>query len=184
MNKPTVIRWLRSLAVLIAAFFATLSVVAGETAILLDGKLTIEIAEGWKPDKDKAVRQSIANYRAKKSDAWGAVLRGTNGLDPAGLDAYKAKKIADYTKGLSWLPKLTWLKTDVTTIAGRSWADLCFIGQLEGTKNPRDGMMYTRIFSTSYEGQLLEIMFTSNTDKNPTTKAKIDRMIDSVRLVD
>lgn len=184
MNNPAALRWLRSLSIHIVAFFATFSVVASETAILLDGKLTIEIAEGWKPDKDKSVPQSIANYRAKKGDAWGSILRGTHGLEPAGLSAYKAKKIADYTKGLAWLPKLNWLKTDVSTIAGRSWVDLCFIGQLEGTKNPREGMMYTRIFATSYEGQLLEIMFTSNTDRNPTTQAKIDRMIDSVRLVD
>jgi len=51
-------------------------------------------------------------------------------------------------------------------------------------KDARDGLMYTRIFATSFDGQLLEIMFTSNTDPEPATKDKIDKVIESVQLVD
>jgi hypothetical protein len=36
----------------------------------------------------------------------------------------------------------------------------------------------------SNAGQLLEIMFTSNTDPNPALKDKIDEVIKSVRLED
>jgi hypothetical protein len=46
----------------------------------------------------------------------------------------------------------------------------------------RDGLMYTRILATSYGGQLLEIMLTSDTDPNPSAQDKIDEMIASVRL--
>ena len=42
--------------------------------------------------------------------------------------------------------------------------------------------MYTRILATSYRGQLLEILFTSNTDETPALKDKIDNVIESVRL--
>ncbi len=41
---------------------------------------------------------------------------------------------------------------------------------------------YTRILATSYEGQLLEIMFTSNTDESPALKDSIDKVMESVRL--
>ena len=42
--------------------------------------------------------------------------------------------------------------------------------------------MYTRILATSYGGQLLEILFTSNTDENPALKDKIDKVMESVKL--
>ena len=48
---------------------------------------------------------------------------------------------------------------------------LRFIATCENAKDARDGLLYTRILATSYFGQLLEIMFTSNTDPNPALKA-------------
>lgn len=151
---------------------------------LLDGKLTLEIEDGFVPDKSRVAKQTIAAFKAKKGDAWGAVARGTRGLDPAALGDYLTRKSAEYTKGLAWLPKLTWLKNDTVTLRGRQWADLRFIGQMPDAKNPMDGVLYTRILATSYQGQLLEIIFTSNTDRSDATKAKIDRMIESVKLAD
>jgi hypothetical protein len=70
----------------------------------------------------------------------------------------------------------------IATINGRKWADLRFIAPRENAKDARDGLLYTRILATSYGGQLLEIMFTSNTDPNPALKDKIDKVIESVRL--
>lgn len=151
---------------------------------LLDGKLTLEIEDGFVSDKSRVAKKTIAAFKAKKGDAWGAVVRGTRGLDPAALGDYLTSKSAEYTKGLAWLPKLTWLKKDTVTLRGRQWADLRFIGQMPDAKNPMDGVLYTRIFATSYEGQLLEIIFTSNTDRSDATRAKIDRMIESVKLAD
>jgi hypothetical protein len=90
--------------------------------------------------------------------------------------------VAEYTKGLSWLPKLNWLKKEVVTIDGRKWADMRYIAPRKNAKDPRDGLMYTRILGTSYDGQLLEIIFTSNTDENPALKDKIDKVLESVRL--
>jgi hypothetical protein len=70
------------------------------------------------------------------------------------------------------------------TIDGRKWADMIYIAPRKNAKNARDGLMYTRIFGTSYKGQLLEFIFTSNTDENPALKDKIDKVIESVRLAD
>jgi hypothetical protein len=151
---------------------------------LLDGKLSMEIEDGFVVDKDRVTKQVIAGFKGRKGDAWGAVTRGTRGLEPAALGDYLTRKAAEYTKGLSWLPRLTWLKNEMVTIHGRRWADLRFIGQREGAKGPMDGMLYTRILATSSGGQLLEIIFTSNTDRDPATKTKIDRILESVRLED
>jgi hypothetical protein len=157
---------------------------ASSPIILLDGKLTMEIEDGFVSDKERGGKQIIAAFKGRKGDAWGAVTRGTHGLEPAELGDYLTRKAAEYTKGLSWLPRLTWLKNEMVTIHGRRWADLRFIGQREGAKGPMDGMLYTRILATSYGGQLLEIIFTSNTDRDPATKVKIDRILESVKLAD
>ena len=139
-------------------------------------------------DKEHASKQSIADFKARKSDGWGTITRGTHGLRPEGLTNYMDKKVADYTKGLSWLPRLDLLKKEIVTINSESfrskWADLRFIAPRGNAKDARDGLMYTRILATSYGGQLLEIMFTSNTDPNPALKDKIDKVIESVRLED
>lgn len=92
------------------------------------------------------------------------------------------KKVAEYSEGLSWLPRLDWLKKEIVTINGRKWADLRYIAPRKDAKDARDGLMYTRILATSYRGQLLEILFTSNTDPSPTLKDKIDKVIESVIL--
>ncbi len=153
-----------------------------DTVNLLEGKLKLDLMGAFVADDSRTSAQSIADFKARNSDGWGSVLRGTHGLQPDGLDAYVKRKVADYTKGLSWLPKLVWLKNDIVTIDGRKWADLCFIAPRKGAKDPRDGLMYTRIFATSYGGQLLEITFTSNTDPNRALKDKIDKVIESVKL--
>ena len=169
---------------LIATLSGSGSLLAQGAVTLLDGKLKLELTDAFAADGSHSSRQSIADYKARNSDGWGNVTRGTHGLQPYGLDDYAKKKVADYTKGLSWLPRLNWLKNEIVTLNGRKWADLRFIAPRKDAKDPRDGLMYTRIFATSYGGQLLEIMFTSNTDPNPALKDKIDKVIESVRLED
>lgn len=170
--------------VVFAIMGATAGFVEASEVALLDGRLTMELPDGVSPDERKVNRKVIAGFKLKKSDAWGIVLRGTRGLEPEALGDYLANKTEEYTKDLAWLPKLTWLKKEMVTIHGRKWADLRFIGQMEKPKGPMDGMLYTRILATSYEGQLLEIVFTSNTDKDSGTKAKIDKILESVKLTE
>lgn len=171
------------LGILIVAALAAVSFVCAQPVTLLDGKLKFDTTDAFVPKKEAtSSKQSIADFDGRDSDAWGAVTRGTHGLQPDGLDNYMKNKVAEYTKGLSWLPKLNWLKKEIVTIDGRKWADLRYIAPRKNAKNPRDGLMYTRILGTSYEGQLLEIIFTSNTDQNPAIKDKIDKVLESVRL--
>ena len=52
----------------------------------------------------------------------------------------------------------------------------------KGMKDYRNNPVYTRFLTTSYKGQLLEIMFTSNLDTDPRRKEEIDHIMDSVHL--
>jgi hypothetical protein len=154
-----------------------------ETVSFLDGKLKLDLGESFSQEMPKSEKKTeLAHFAARDSDAWGAITRGTHGLKPEGLSAYMQNKVAEYTKGLSWLPKLNWLKKEIVTINGRQWADLRYIAPKAHPANPRDGLLYTRILATSYDGQLLEILFTSNTDENPALKDQIDKVIESVQL--
>ena len=168
---------------LFIAVLASIGVANAEPVTLLDGKLKLDTGEAFVSEKnDDAGKQEIAHFAAREGDAWGAITRGTHGLQPDGLPTYLKNKVAEYTKGLSWLPQLKWLRKEIVTLDGRKWADLRYIASPAHSTNPRDGLLYTRILATSYEGQLLEILFTSNTDEKPATKDQIDRIIESVRL--
>jgi hypothetical protein len=170
-------------AILTAALLAAVTLVFAQPVTLLDGKLKLDTTDAFALKKEAtSSKQSIADFDGRESDAWGAITRGTHGLQPDGLDAYMKRRVAEYTKGLSWLPKLNWLKKEIVTIDGRKWADMRYIAPRENAKDSRDGLMYTRILATSYDGQLLEILFTSNTDENPAIKDKIDKVLESVRL--
>jgi hypothetical protein len=170
-------------ATLFLALVVAVGAVKAEPAILLDGKLKFDSTDVFVPDKEPtSEKQAIAHFEARDSDAWGMVLRGTHGLQPGDLPGYMKKKVVEFTKGLAWLPKLNWLKKEIVTIGGQQWVDLRYIAPRAHAKNPRDGLLYTRLLATSYKGQLLEITFTSNTDENPALKDKIDQVMDSVRL--
>lgn len=174
-----------SFTILVVSMLAIGSVAEAEPVSLLDGKLKLETTDAFVVDSGpKSSKQSIADFKGRSSDGWGAILRGTHGLQPEGLANYMENKVASYTKGLSWLPRLSWLKKEIVTIDGRKWADIRFIAPREKAKDPLDGLMYTRILATSCGGQLLEIMFTSNTDPNRSLKEKIDKVIESVKLED
>lgn len=172
------------LGIFTVVVLATVGSVFAQPIALLDGKLKLETTDAFVLKKEAtSSKQSIADFEGRgESDGWGAVTRGTHGLQPDGLSTYMKNKVAEYTKGLSWVPKLNWLKKEIVTIGGRKWADLRFIVPRTKAKDPRDGLLYTRILATSYEGQLLEIMFTSNTDEDPVLKDKIDKVIETVRL--
>lgn len=167
-------------AALVAVAFNPRDAGASETR-LLGGKLSLQIAKGWSIDrKEAASANTLGAWR--RGAAWGVVVRGTHGLSSEDLVRYKNRKVAEYSRGLSWLPNLRWLRKDVVKRGGRSWVDLRFIGLRDGAKNSRDGLLYTRFLATSYGGQLLELSFTSNTDEDPATKDAIDAMMDSVKL--
>jgi len=152
---------------------------AQESVSLLDGKLKFSLPEQFVLDKTPPAGQEIAKFSATEGGAWGAVTRGTHGLKPEGLARYRDQKVAEFSKGL---PGITWLKKDIVKMRGREWADLRFAAIPAGVKDYRDGIVYTRFFSTSYNGQLLEINFTSNLERSREVKEQIDQIIQSVRL--
>lgn len=171
------------LAFFIVALLTAVSSIQAEPVSLLEGKLKLDTTNAFVWEKEaKASKQSIADFKGSGSDGWGTITRGTHGLQPEGLTNYMEKKVEKFTKGLSWLPRLDWLKKEIVTINGRKWVDLRYIAPRKDAKDARDGLMYTRMLATSYAGQLLEIMFTSNTDPSPALKDKIDRVFESVRL--
>lgn len=152
---------------------------AQETVSLLDGKLKLSLPKQFVSDKQPPTGQEIAKFSATKGGAWGAVTRGTRGLKPEGLARYRDQKVDEFSKGL---PGITWLKKEIVKVRGREWADLRFAAIPAGVKDYRDGIVYTRFFSTSYKGQLLEINFTSNLERSREIKEQIDGIIESVIL--
>ena len=154
---------------------------------LLDGKLKIGVPDDWtRAPEDPKDQKTLAKFSHKaEGGAWGEVLRGNHGLTPEQLDGYLKMRVAEYSKGFSWLPKnshLQWLKKDIVTIDGRKWADWRFVPLLKGKKDYLNNPVYSRFLTTSYKGQLLEITFTSNLNTDPKLKAEIDHIMDSVHL--
>jgi hypothetical protein len=154
---------------------------------LLNGKFTIVVPVDFarEPDDPKNPKSLAKFARKGEGGAWGEVLRGTHGLTPEQLPDYLKKRVAEYTKGFNWLPKdtpLTWLKKEIVTIDGRSWADWRYVPMKKGAKSFQDSPIYTRFLTTSYKGQLLEITFTTNLDTEPALKAEIDRIMESIQL--
>ncbi len=154
------------------------------TVSLLDGKLKLDIPSDFSRDPDDPKNQKTIAKFSGPDGAWGEVLRGTHGLTPDKLQGYLKKRVAEYNKGFP-LPKdghLQWLKKEIVTIDGRKWADWRFVPMLKGKKDYSHNPVYTRFLTTSYEGQLLEITFTSNLNTNPELKQEIDHIMASVHL--
>lgn len=159
---------------------------AQETTVsLLDGKLKLDIPQGFSRDADDPKEPKTIAKFSGPDGAWGSVLRGTHGLTPEQLDGYLKKRVAEYSKGFNWLPKdshLQWLRKEIITINGRKWADWSFVPILKGKKDYSHNPVYTRNLTTSYKGQLLEINFTTNLNTNPELKQEIDGIMGSVHL--
>ena len=160
---------------------------SGGTVSLLDGKFKIDIPSDFKREADDPKEpKTLAKFEhAGEGGAWGTILRGTHGLTPDELDGYLKKRVAEYTKRFSWMPKdshLQWLKKEVVTINGWKWADWSFVPMMKGKKDYRNNPVYTRNLTTSYKGQLLEINFTTNLNTDPALKDEIDKIMSSVRL--
>jgi hypothetical protein len=159
----------------------------GPVVKLLDGKLTIVVPPDFARDADDPKEpKSVAKF-SREGGAWGQVLRGSHGLTPEKLPDYLKMRVGEYSKGFNWLPKdtpLTWLKKEIVTIDGRPWADWRYVPMKKGAKDYQASPLYTRFLTTSYQGQLLEITFTSNLNTEPQLKEEIDRIMDSVHLAE
>ena len=160
---------------------------SGSGVSLLDGKLRIDVPSDWiREPEDPKDPKTVAKFgHTGEGGAWGGVLRGTHGLTPDKLDGYLKMRVAEYSKGFSWLPKdahIQWLKKEVVTIDGRKWADWRFVPMLKGKKDYRNSPVYSRFLTTSYKGQLLEVNFTSNLNTDPKLKEEIDHIMDSIHL--
>ena len=155
------------------------------TVSFLDGKLKLDLPSDFSRDPDDPKNSKTLAKFSGPDGAWGEVLRGTHGLTPDKLEGYLKMRVAEYSKGFKWLPKdshLQWLKKEIVTIDGRKWADWSFVPMLKGKKDYSHNPVYTRFLTTSYQGQLLEITFTSNLNTEPKLKEEIDHIMASVHL--
>jgi len=159
---------------------------SGATIVsLLDGKLKLDLPSGFSRDSDDPKDPKTLAKFSGPDGAWGIVLRGTHGLTPDKPRWYLKMRVAEYSKGFKWLPKdshLQWLKKDIVTIDGRKWADWRYVPMLKGKKDYSQNPVYTRFLTTSYNGQLLEISFTSNLNTKLELKQEINHIMDSVHL--
>ena len=155
------------------------------TVSLLDGKLKLYIPSDFSRDPGDPKEPKTVARLSGPDGAWGTVLRGTHGLTPDKLEGYLKMCVAEYNKGFKRLPKgshLQWLKKDIVMIDGRKWADWSFVPVSKGKKDYSHNPVYTRNLTTSYNGQLLEVTFTSNLNTSPELKAEIDHIMGSVQL--
>ena len=161
---------------------------AGNKAVpvsLLDGKLKIDVPSDFSREPNNPADPKTVAKFSRKDGAWGEVLRGTHGLTPEGLNQYLAKRVSEYSKGFDWLPKgyhLQWLRKEIVTMDGRKWADWRYVPIANGSTDYQNNPVYTRFLTTSYQGQLLEITFTTNLTTDPGLKEEIDRIMESVHL--
>jgi hypothetical protein len=164
--------------------------VSTRTVDLPGAKLKLDVPDAFvseASDKKKDPKQ-LAIF-SRPDGAWGAVTRGTHGITPERLQNYMNAKVASYTKGLPKEFNVKWIRHEIVTISGREWADMSYTPTPEGTKTaPKEFKdyanlpLYTRILGTSYKGQLVEIIFTSNLDTEPATKQAIDKIMESVQI--
>lgn len=139
--------------------------------------------------KDKGDKKTIATF-SRKDGVWGSVSRGTHGLTPDHLDTYMESRMKEYSQqlGKDLGTDLFWIKHEIVKVGDRSWVDLRFVPMLKDAKPPQslkdvaNHPLYTRFLATSYQGQLLEITFTSNLDTTPETKVVLDQIFDSVKF--
>ena len=99
------------------------------------------------------------------------------------MDGYLKMRVEEYSKGFNWLPKdahLEWLRKEIVVIAGRKWADWRYVPMLKGKKDYRNSPVYTRFLTTSYQGNPLEIPFSTNLNPQPALKETLDHNMDSV----
>src|SRR5438093_169952 len=160
---------------------------AGTTVSLLDGKLKLDIPSDFSRDPDDPKDPKTVAKFSGPDGAWGTVLRGTHGLTPDKLEGYLKMCVAEYNKGFKRLAKgsqLEWMKKDIVMIDGRKWADWSFVPVSKGKKDYSHNPVYTRNLTTSYNGQLLEVTFTSNLNTSPELKAEIDHIMGCVQLED
>jgi hypothetical protein len=134
--------------------------------------------------------KTIATF-SRKDGVWLTITRGTHGLTPEGLQSYMDKRVAEYTEKL---PKdldgadVFWIRHEIVKDGARSHADIRFVPTLKGSKPPTEpkdwerNPLYTRFWTTSYKGQLLELVFSANLNTDPETKAMMDQAMDSVKL--
>ncbi len=155
------------------------------TVSLLDGKFKIDVPPDFKRESDDPKEPKTLASFTRADGAWGTVVRGTHGLTPDQLDGYMKKRVTEYSKGFTAMPKnahLQWIHQEMITISGWKWADWSFVPMLKGKKDYRNNPVYTRNLTTSYKGQLLEVNFTSNLNTDPALKDEIDKIMASVHL--
>lgn len=154
--------------------------------------LTLALPASFELDKKKSGdKKTIASF-SRKDGVWGTISRGTNGLTPEGLQTYMDNRVKEYTEklGKDLGADIHWLRHDIVTLNDRPWADLRFVPALKGSpastslKDYANAPLYTRFLSTSYQGQLLEVTFTTNLDTAPETKAILDKIFDTITLTE
>jgi len=112
---------------------------------------------------------------SRKDGAWGEVLRGTHGLTPEGLEDYLAMRVAEYSKGFTWLPKkyhLQWLKKEIVTIDGRKWADWRYVPMPNGATDYQNNPVYTRFLTTLLQRPASRNHLHNQPDYRPQVKGR------------
>ncbi|SRR6266487_308289 len=105
------------------------------------------------------------------------VTYGKHTLQKADLADFLREKVSLFSKPGAKLPNFRWLSHDLVERQGQRWADVSF------TQDTSSGShVYTRSLSCFVHGHLLEIWALTRHAADPRQRARVDRLVDSIRL--
>jgi len=106
-----------------------------------------------------------------------SVTYGKHSLKAPDIADFLQQKVESYTRLNAKLPHFRWIKHQIVERDGRTWAEICL-----SHDNDSGAHVDTRCLSCFVNGHLLEIWALTRRAADPTRKAYVDRLIDSVRL--
>ncbi len=148
---------------------------------LLHGQLSfvtlddVSDAGGSRVDTD---RYSILADLASADHTFSAqVTYGKQSHKKPNLADFLHQKVSMYSKPSAKLPHFHWLNHELVERQGEQWAAVSFTHD-----NVSGSHVYTRCLSRFVRGRLLEIWALTRRAGDPTQRARVDRLVESIHL--
>ena len=172
--------WVSFVIGCLVVFVAPQSAVAKQFQ-LLSGQLSFNSpVQMWHSRRapPKTDRYSLLADLASHDEHFGVrVTYGRRELKDSDLSEFLRQKVESYSKPNAKMSHFRWIKHEIVTRDGRSWAEIRY-----SHDNDSGGHVYTRCLSCFVRGHLLEVWALTRRAAQPNQKAYVDRLIDSVQL--
>ena len=147
---------------------------------LLEGRLSfaspVEISQSRNAPRHIDRYSTLADLVSSDGTFSVLVTYGKHDFKAPDIGEFLQKKIEEYSKPSAKLPHFRWIKHEIVTRDGRSWAEIRL-----SHDNDSGAHVYTRCLSCFVRGHLLEVWALTRRAADPKQKAYVDRLIDSVQ---